>query len=74
MKQWVGNAVRGKLAPPKKSCVEKNVGKMVKLQKFGSFAVKTKKSGLKTPREATSEGFKWGNKLIFTISRAERHL
>lgn len=39
MKQRVGNAVRGKLASPKRSCMRKNIGRMIN---FGSFAVKTK--------------------------------
>lgn len=39
MKQWVGNAVRGKLAAPKRSCMEKNLGSLIN---FGSIAKKNK--------------------------------
>lgn len=38
-KQWVENAVRGKLASPKRSCMKTTIGRMIN---FGSFAVKTK--------------------------------
>lgn len=33
MKQWVGNAVRGKLAAPKRSCMEKNLGSLINFWK-----------------------------------------
>lgn len=38
VKQRLGNAARGKLASPKRSCTKKNTGRMIN---FGSFAVKT---------------------------------
>lgn len=39
IKQWVGNTVRGKLAAPKRSCMEKNLGSLIN---FGNIAEKTK--------------------------------